>query len=82
MFYVYILYSKILKEFYIGFTGDLDIRLKEHNCGRNSDTRTGIPWIMVYSESFLTLEEAKEKEFKVKETGITIFLKDQGIKFM
>ena len=70
MFYVYILYSKILKEFYIGSTGDLDIKLKEHNCGRNSDTRLGIPWIMVYSESFMTHDEAKEMEITVKEQGI------------
>jgi putative endonuclease len=79
MYYVFILYSKILKQFYTGHTTNMDIILKEQNCGRNSVTREGIPWIMVYSESFSTQDEAIEIELNIKKTGVGKFLKDIGL---
>jgi putative endonuclease len=79
MHYVFIIYSKTLKQFYTGNTPNLDILLKEQNCGRNSDTRRGIPWILVYSESFLSQNEAAETELRIREKGAGGFLKDMGV---
>ncbi len=79
MYYVFILYSKILNKFHTGYTKNLDILLKEQNCGRNPDTRMGIPWIMAYSESFQTQNEAAEMELLIKEKGAGKFLKDLGV---
>ncbi len=81
MYYVFILYSKILNQFHIGHTKNLDVLLKEQNCGRNSDTRMGIPWIMLYSESFPIQDEAIEMELNIKKTGPGKFLKDMGLIF-
>jgi len=50
VFYVYILQSQIDNSFYIGYTTNLDRRLKEHNSGKSRYTAKKIPWILVYSE--------------------------------
>ena len=43
-FHVYILYSKTLDRFYVGFTTNLTNRLAEHNAGESAYTSGGIPW--------------------------------------
>ena len=39
MFYTYILQSKIDKQFYTGYTDDLQKRVKEHNDGKVISTK-------------------------------------------
>lgn len=68
MYYVYILYSKRLGKFYIGYTEDLKNRIKLHNSGLSPFTSTGHPWILAYYEAFTEKSDA-EREEKFLKTG-------------
>ena len=69
MHYTYVLKGSSNPPFYIGHTSDLKKRLIEHNNGKVSSTRRGIPWKLIYYEAFLNLESAKERELKLKQRG-------------
>ena len=71
MFYVYLLknnYDKI----YIGYSGDLRKRFKDHNYGRVKSTKMGKPWKLVYYEAFLSGKDAKIRESTLKNYGSTL----------
>jgi len=40
---MYILYSAKMDRYYIGSCEDLNIRIAQHNSGRNKSTKPGIP---------------------------------------
>ncbi|HEY5550009.1 MAG TPA: GIY-YIG nuclease family protein [Candidatus Saccharimonadales bacterium] len=69
MYYLYLLYSKKLKEFYIGTTPDLRRRFYTHNAGKNIATKNGAPWRLVYYEAYPTKENALNREYKLKRYG-------------
>ncbi len=71
MFYVYIIQSKIIERYYIGHTGDLDKRIKEHNSGKSKSTKAYRPWTLAYFEICTTKSEAfiREKEIKSFKSG-------------
>ncbi|MGA2405669.1 MAG: GIY-YIG nuclease family protein [Bacteroidales bacterium] len=58
MYTLYILHSKSLDRYYIGYTNDLIRRLNEHNRIKGKFTDAGIPWILVYSGSFASKKGA------------------------
>lgn len=64
--YTYILFSAKLNKYYIGACTDIDRRLYEHNIGHSKFTSTGTPWILKYTETFKTLQEAKKREAAIK----------------
>jgi putative endonuclease len=66
VFYIYILYSERLNKFYVGSTNDLTRRLDDHNRGKTSFTKTGMPWALRYAESFGTRQEAVKRELEIK----------------
>jgi putative endonuclease len=66
MYTLYILYSKRLDRYYVGYTNDLLRRLTEHNRIKGKFTDAGIPWILVYSESFETKRGAMDREKYIK----------------
>ena len=68
MFTVYVLRSDVDGRLYKGFTKDLSIRIAQHNSGKTKSTKGYIPWQLVYSETFTTLEEALLRE-KFLKTG-------------
>jgi len=51
---------------YIGHTSDLEGRLKRHNEGRSSYTRTKAPWKVVYREAFDSRSQAMKREKEIK----------------
>jgi putative endonuclease len=70
-FYVYILYSEKIDKYYTGHTDNIERRLKEHNSGQTRYTsQQGVPWKLVYSESFVDRSSAmkREKEIKAKKS--------------
>ena len=79
MFFVYVLYSEKLKKRYVGSTNDVNKRLSEHNSGKSKFTKGGIPWKIVYTESFETNSEARAKEKFLKSGQGRKFL-DQKLK--
>ena len=65
-FAVYVLASTKDNSWYIGFSSDLDKRLKEHNSGKTITTSKKMPWKIIYYEvSFNKLDAiAREKYLK------------------
>ena len=73
MQHVYILQSKRHKEkIYIGNTDDVNIRLNEHNSGKNYSTKLYKPYRIVYYEAYLNRLDALNREHKLKHHGIVI----------
>ena len=67
MYKVYILYSARYNKIYIGYTANLEERLLSHNqLGKKGWTIKFRPWILVYTESFDTKQEALLREKKLK----------------
>ena len=66
MYSTYILRSKLNGKYYVGYTSDLDQRIKHHNSGKNISTRKYIPWEIAYTESFKTKKEAWLREHQIK----------------
>jgi hypothetical protein len=50
---VYILFSKSKNRFYIGYTADLEERIKRHNQKSKGFTGSNNDWELVYQEQFL-----------------------------
>ena len=66
MFYVYVLKSMVSDKLYVGLTNDLDRRIAHHNEGRSYWTKRHAPFELVYYEAFRAVEDAKERERKLK----------------
>jgi putative endonuclease len=70
MFYTYILYTKKLKSFYKGETGNILDRLDRHNRGYEKATQLGVPWILLWKVEKATKSEAKLLERKLKNLSV------------
>ena len=66
MLYTYVLRSESSNRYYIGSTKDIARRIAQHNSGKNRSTKSYRPWKLVYSESFQTLAEARQRELEIK----------------
>ena len=79
-FCTYVLLSLKDKEFYIGFTTNLEQRLTAHFCGENKSTAARRPLELIHCEYFLLRADAerREKYFKTAKGKRTlrIMLKD------
>jgi len=79
MFYVYIIKSEKTKTYYVGSTNNLYKRMEEHNSGRSKYTSRGIPWELIYYESYSTRSLAMKKEKVIKSRGIKRYLEYMDI---
>ena len=61
-YYVYILKSKKDGRLYIGSTGDLQRRVKEHNSGKVTSTKHRQPLTLLCYEAYRTKQEAEKRE--------------------
>ena len=52
--------------FYVGSSNDFIRRLKEHNNGQNSYTKSRLPIKLVYKKEFNNISEARRFEYFVK----------------
>ena len=70
MHYVYILKSiKYSGKLYIGYTGNIIKRLKEHNSGKTFSTKKYMPWKVVYLEGYANQDNATHREKQIKHFG-------------
>jgi putative endonuclease len=60
----------------VGSAANVEKRLREHNSGKSTSTRAGVPWELVHTESFATRSEAVLHEKKIKARGISRYLAD------
>jgi putative endonuclease len=65
-FYMYIIKSLKDGKLYFGSTSDLRKRLKEHNSGLNQSTKSRKPFKLVYYETYISKEDAKQREQNLK----------------
>jgi putative endonuclease len=77
---VYVLYSKALNKFYVGYTYDLPRRIHEHNSGKGNFTSQGKPWELVVEFECNKRSDAIRLELKIKRRGIRRYLQDLGLK--
>ena len=62
MFIVYVLRSETDGGLYVGLTGNLDRRLKQHNRGHERSTKSRRPFVLLLSEHFESRAEARARE--------------------
>ncbi|HCJ52359.1 MAG TPA: hypothetical protein DIS62_07505 [Candidatus Kerfeldbacteria bacterium] len=66
MFYCYILQSHKTGSYYVGSCDQLTARLQRHNNGEVRSTKLGVPWKLIYHETFVTRGEARKREKQIK----------------
>jgi len=62
MFFVYVLQSEATKQYYTGFTADLEQRIGQHNSGVTKSTKNRGQWKLVYTEKHDSRAEAMKRE--------------------
>ncbi len=74
MYYVYVLLSEKDKNFYIGFSENIEQRLDEHNAGKNVSTRLRCPFKLIYYEGHTSKSDAlrRERYFKTTKGKVTL----------
>ena len=68
IFYVYMLKSvnnKIIKT-YVGYTNNLNLRLKKHNTSKGAKSTRGFKWKIIYKKRFYDKRLAMSFEYKLK----------------
>jgi putative endonuclease len=65
------------KTWYIGYTTDLQSRIKDHNQGKNISTKKKKPWKLIYAELYLNKMDALGREKFLKSGSGRKFLKKQ-----
>jgi putative endonuclease len=63
---VYILFSHKDLRLYIGFSTNIDARVKRHNTGGNIITANRIPLELIFCEFYLFEEDARKREMYFK----------------
>ena len=75
-YYVYILQSKINTDrFYIGFTENIENRLKDHNSGKDPHTSKYKPWRIKTAIAFTDRQKALDFERYLKTKSGRAFTK-------
>jgi len=67
-YHVYVLANKSKSKIvtYVGFTNNLKKRLNLHNLGKGAKFTRGRYWKIIYSEKFITKNEAISREYYIK----------------
>ncbi|XOV68492.1 MAG: GIY-YIG nuclease family protein [Fluviicola sp.] len=75
-FYAYVLRSINFERNYVGFTSNIEERLKQHNAGKTSSTKPYRPWDLLFFEEFNSKEEALQREKWLKSGIGRDYIKD------
>ena len=54
------------KKTYVGYTNDIENRLKKHNTNKGAKSTKGYKWLLIYSKKFKTKSSAMSYEYKLK----------------
>ena len=66
-YYVYMLKSRGKKSVtYVGYTKNLEKRIKLHNSGKGAKFTRGRKWKLIYKETFKSKNEAISREYYIK----------------
>ncbi|MEZ4777422.1 MAG: GIY-YIG nuclease family protein [Bacteroidia bacterium] len=79
MYSTYILRSLSTGRHYYGQTNNLEVRLAQHQSGKEKSTKNRGPWELIYFETFKTRAEAMKREKFFKSPAGWGWLKAQKI---
>lgn len=65
-YFVYVFFSIKDKKFYVGFTHNLEQRLKDHSSGNVDSTRARRPLQLIHYEYFTNEDDARAREVFLK----------------
>ncbi|WP_440919600.1 GIY-YIG nuclease family protein [Candidatus Pelagibacter sp.] len=68
-YFVYLIITKNNKKnfiSYVGYTSDLDKRLKLHNSSKGAKFTRGSKWTLIYKKCYKTKSLAMQNEYKLK----------------
>jgi len=54
------------KKTYVGYTNNIENRLKKHNTNKGAKSTKGYKWLLIYSKKFKSKSEAMSFEYKLK----------------
>ena len=68
IFYVYIIISKKINKHitYVGYTKNIEKRLKLHNSSKGAKFTKGNKWYLIYKKSYSSKSIAMREEYKLK----------------
>jgi putative endonuclease len=69
MYYVYLLQSERDKKLYVGYSGDLKNRIKEHFGSKVEATKNRLPVKLIYYEAYNEDSLARKRELQLKKFG-------------
>lgn len=76
MYFVYAISSSKKDWIYVGFTNNLERRLKQHNSGQVKSTKAYRPFTLLFTEECESRIEARQKEKHYKSGVGKAFLKN------
>jgi len=67
-FFVYLLITENKNRYisYVGFTNDINKRVKLHNSGKGAKFTRGRKWTLIYKKRYKSKSIAMKEEFKLK----------------
>ena len=77
MVYVYVIRSEKDGRFYVGMTGDVEKRVKEHNKGKTKRTKGYTPWKLFFFEEHENRLIARKREVYLKSGYGKSWIKDK-----
>ena len=68
LYYVYLIVAKKSNSLvsYVGYTNNLEKRLKDHNNSKGAKFTRGKTWILAYKKSYKSRSIAMREEYKLK----------------
>jgi putative endonuclease len=66
---VYAIKSRLDQRIYVGFSKNIEKRLKEHNAGKTKSTKGFRPWNLIFTEQVTGRANARKRE-KYYKSGI------------
>jgi putative endonuclease len=76
-YFVYVLKSLKDLNYYVGYTNNLEERLKQHNSGKVVSTISRTPFIIVYFEACFNQKDALHREKYLKTTYGKRYIKNR-----
>ena len=55
---------------YVGYTNNLELRLKKHNTNKGAKATKGYKWVIIYKKKFLSKSRAMSYEYSLKKNRI------------
>ncbi len=68
VYYVYLILSKKISKYrsYVGYTKNIEKRLKLHNSSKGAKFTKGAKWELIYKKKYSDKKEAMKEEYKLK----------------